>query len=237
MARKINERLKVDVGIPAQAINSTNVTGAYFSLRDYSRIMFVLICGAIAAAKTAVLEALQYDGSAAKGIPSDAAQAAKGTATANAKATSVTITLDEAIATDAVTVNGKTFEFVASNPTGDQVLLGADDTASAKNLADAITEKCPGLKATSALGVVTVVSDDPGSVTIDAASADTTVTIATVSAIAYVEVDASSLDLANGFLTVAPKVTTNDNITCAVFVIRADPRMTPEQAVAAAADV
>lgn len=87
-----------------------------------------------------------------------------------------TATLSTAVGTNAVTVAGVTFTFVASiGTTAGNVLLGADDTAAAANLAAAINAplttgstqvavtaanaiklKKAGIYATSALGVVTI---------------------------------------------------------------------------------
>lgn len=89
---------------------------------------------------------------------------------------SQTATLSTAVATNAVTIAGVTFTFVSSiGTTAGNVLLGADDTAAAANLAAAINApwttgstqvavtaanqkklKTAGIRATSALGVVTI---------------------------------------------------------------------------------
>ncbi len=69
----------------------------------------------------------------------------------------------------------------------------------------------PGVTATSALGVVTLKATNPGEKLITIADPAATITPATTQAQAYVEIDAGSLDIANGFQFVAAKVTTTAN--------------------------
>lgn len=93
-----------------------------------------------------------------------------------------TFTLDTVIATDAVSINGVTFTGVASGATGNQFNIGADDTATAVNLAAAINASVTALvtgvvTATSATTVVTVTAVVPGvgGNVIAIASADSTI--------------------------------------------------------------
>lgn len=78
-----------------------------------------------------------------------------------------TATLVNAGATDSITINGVEFAAVVSGATGNQWNLGADDTADAANLAAKInastTARVAGVvRATSALGVVTIIAMQPG---------------------------------------------------------------------------
>jgi phage tail sheath gpL-like len=80
---------------------------------------------------------------------------------------SATATLVDAGATDSITINGVEFAAVVSGATGNQWNIGADDTADAVNLAAAInastTARVAGVvRATSALGVVTIRAKQPG---------------------------------------------------------------------------
>lgn len=82
-----------------------------------------------------------------------------------AVAASGTITLSSFVADDTVAVAGVTLTGKASPSTDVQFAIGADDTATAANLAACINAKStlsPFLLATSALGVVTVTSKIPG---------------------------------------------------------------------------
>jgi len=96
-----------------------------------------------------------------------------------------TLTLVSAIATDAVTVNGKTYTFQAGAPTTyGQVQIGVSDTASATNLKNAINsyETRVGneyeVVATSNAGVVTITARAEGTAgnAITISSADSTIT-------------------------------------------------------------
>lgn len=78
---------------------------------------------------------------------------------------SATLTLTSVIATDAIAVNGLTFTAVASGATAVQFNVGADDAATAVNLAAAInahTDLVGLVTATALLTVVTVTAARPG---------------------------------------------------------------------------
>ncbi len=79
----------------------------------------------------------------------------------NGVAASGTLTLSSVVATNACTVGGVTFTAVASGATGNQFNVGANDTATAVNLAAAINASVSAgvlsvVTATSAAAVVTV---------------------------------------------------------------------------------
>jgi phage tail sheath gpL-like len=83
----------------------------------------------------------------------------------NAVKATGTITLSSHVATNTVTVNGITFTCMASGATGNQYNVGADDTATAANLATALNANTTldgMIVATSALGVVTLTALMPG---------------------------------------------------------------------------
>lgn len=88
----------------------------------------------------------------------------------------LTITLDTVIATDVVAVNGVTLTFVAADPGENEVLVGADDEATAINLAAKI-DALANITATSDADVVTVTSTVPG-VYLAVTTSDTTMVIA-----------------------------------------------------------
>lgn len=109
-----------------------------------------------------------------------------GNATVNlrtgAVAASGTLTSTNAIATDAISINGVTFTCVASGATGNQWNLGADDTADCVNLAAAINASASALvsehvTATSSSNVVTITAKVPGASgnAITLSSADATI--------------------------------------------------------------
>jgi len=136
------KRAKIDVGLPAQSIASTSVTGTYFEMQMYRKALAILDVGAMDAENTATIEILQ----------------AKDAAGTGAKA-------------------------------------------------------------------------------ITGASAAITATGTLASGCAFVEVDVSSLDLANGFEYIAIKVTTNATLNAAAILVRGDGRFEPVQDVNASASV
>lgn len=78
-----------------------------------------------------------------------------------------TVTLSSHVATNTVTINGVAFTCMASGATGNQYNVGADDTATADNLAAAINASSTALvsgyvTASAASGVVTVTAVRPG---------------------------------------------------------------------------
>lgn len=85
----------------------------------------------------------------------------------NAAKASGTITLSSHVATDTVTINGTTLTAIASGANSSQYNIGADDTATAVNLASTInahTTLSTMVYATSALGVVTLTALIPGAI-------------------------------------------------------------------------
>ncbi len=242
--KAIREAIKFDSGIQAQSLNG-NETGPYFSLREYGRVLACLIVGAMAAGNTAKIEFLQatdVDGSDAKGIPTTAEQAATATITANTKASKVTLTFSSLVDTDAFIINGLTFTCEDTDPalSSRQFASGANDTEAATNAAAVINDDTygvPGVKATAASGVITLEAEDPGNAVITASTSDATITIATVEAVAYIEITEGQLDLDNGFSHIAAKVTTDAATVISVAVLRGNPRRTPVQKIAASAIV
>ncbi|MEN6325795.1 MAG: hypothetical protein ABFD18_06275 [Syntrophomonas sp.] len=240
--KRLNEELKIDIGLVAQALNNSNVTGRYYDVSNYRKVLAVLNAGAMADTKTTKVEILQAKdaaGTDAKGIPSTADQDVVATITANTLVTTATLTLATVLAGDKVTINGLVFTAAAAADLPNRVFAQAgDDTADAASLVSAInhaTAGVPGITATSALGVVTLVADDPGEILITITDAAATITPATTQAIAYVEVDVAQMDTNNGFTHLAVKVTTTANTVVSADLLRGDARFTPIQKVGAAA--
>jgi hypothetical protein len=246
MKERIHEQIKIDVGIQAQSLNG-NITGAYYNMAGYSKLMALLTAGAIAATKTAKIELLQAkdaDGTDAKGIPTTAAQEATATITANALVTKATITLALFLAGGTITINGLVFTAHADTTTKSkrEFSIAGDDTADAAELASCINDPTygvPGVKATPAAAVVTLEADPAGEevITVSSVPDDTTCVKATVEAQAFVEIDTRKLDKNNDFNHVAAKVTTDAAISVGAAVIREGARITPEQKVGAKAVV
>lgn len=235
MNKLVSETVKLDVALAPQSLNGAG-TGEYFKLDKYGKALFVVEFGAMAAGATSalqVMQALDAAGTGAKAVTHNAA-----TITANIKVAAATLTCDTVIADDQVTINGLVFTAAANEDLPNRKFaVGANDTECAASLAKAInhaTAGVPGITATSALGVVTLVAAEPGEATITIADAAQTITPATLRALGYVECDASFLDTANGFDHVAIRVTNSAAMQTGAILIRGQARYTPEQFVAAA---
>lgn len=234
--KNLSKRAKIDIGVKPQALNNTNVTGRYFGLQMFRKIIYLLTGGAMAATKTTKIEILQAKDAAGTGAK--AITGAEATITANTAVTEATLTCASVLATEAVTVNDVVFTAAAAEDLPKHIFaVGADDTACAASLVKAINAAELGITATSALGVVTLKATNPGETVITIKDAAATITAATLEEQGYIEVDVGSLDLAGGFEFVAAKVTTTANTVIAVDVIRSDDRFEPVQKVGASAAV
>jgi hypothetical protein len=231
--KAIREAVKFDSGLQAQSLNG-NVTGHYFSLQEYGRVLACLIVGAMAATKTAKIELLQAkdaDGTDAKGIPTTAEQAATATITANTKVKKATADITSIANTDVITVNGVAFTKAAAEDTD------ANEFDNGASLASQINTDVDGVTASFDTNTLTVVADDGYTVTIAKTENAGTITLATTEALAYVEITEGQLDLDNNFSHVAAKVTTDAAMVISAAVLRGHPRRTPAQNAAAKAVV
>ncbi len=242
---RIYESEKLDIALVPQALNDTNVTGKYHPVKNYGRILALLAGGAMAATKTTKVELLQAvdnDGTDAKGIPTTAAQAATATITANALVTECTVTLATFLAGGTITINGLVFTAHATvtTPANREFSIAGSDTQDAVELCLCINDATygvPGVKASNAAGVVTLVSKKPGEVVITMSSNpdDGTCVKATIKAQSFVEISTDKMDFENVFNHVAAKVTTTANTTVSVALIRGAFRLAPVQKVGASA--
>jgi hypothetical protein len=242
MKERLSEIMKIDEGIQAQSLNGA-ATGRYYDMAGFTKAIAILAIGAVAATKTAKVELLQakdLDGTDAKGIPTTAGQLATATVTANALVTKATITLATFLATGTITINGIVFTAHASTTTvaNREFSISGNDTADAAELVTCINDATygvPGVFATSAAGVVTLISTVAGKtlITISSSPDDGTCTKATVEAQAYVEIDIRQLDKNNDFNHVAVKVTTDSATVVGALLLRGGARTTPDQKVGA----
>jgi len=239
MAGRLYEGSKVDVGLVPQALNNTNVTGAYHPFDRAREMLAVLIVGAMAATKTAILAL--YEAKDATGTDAQALTDKSVTITANTKVTKVTLTLASFAAGETVVIQrgsdtAVTFTAHASTTTAAnrEFSIGGDDTADAAALAGLInnaTYGVDGVLASAATGVVTLTLTEPGRGTLTVTSTSTHITIATVEAMAYVAL--LDEELSDGYTHVAAKVTTTANTVVAVNLISTGLRYGSDQSVAA----
>ena len=238
---KLNNFLKIDPALTAASHGTAAVTGAFYKMGQFRRALFVLIVGALNEGKTSKLQirqATDAGGSNAKDIDN-----ATCTIEANTKVNSLTITAASVAANETITVNGITFTCASSENLDERKFLAyaesTKDAGTAKSIADCIndaTNGVPGVTASAVDAVVTLTVDEPGKTVITASSDAATLTVATISAIAFVEVEATHLDEANGFTHVAAKLTNDAAANSSVTLLRGDARYTPDQVVAASKD-
>lgn len=230
---KMNNYTKIDVGIPPQSVASSAVTGAYYNMQDYRKILFTGNAGAVADGQTVVFQAMQAtdgEGSDAKVITNVSATITSPVNVASAKVVGATV-----VAGNVITINGTTF-------TGSDTPTAADgefDTSGTSNaamtdLATVVNSLLPDLVASTTDDTMTLTVKDPGETTITITDETNTFTPSTLSAVAYVEVDESALD--DGFTHVALKGTTDATIVIGASAERGGASYTPTQHVAASKD-
>lgn len=234
---RLSEQLKVDVALGTQAVNNGNATGSYYDMSNYRKALVVLNGGAMAATKTTKLELLQAkdaSGKDAKGIPSDAEQAASATITANVNVLAATIELAAAVATDTVEINGITFAMAAAT---DTAIREAKDAAGLAQCVNDSAKGVPGVKASASGTVVTLVVTQTGEklLAVKGTNIAGSVVVATTQAFCVVELNADKMDTNNGFTHLAAKVTTTANTTVGAIILRGDARFSPRQYVGASA--
>lgn len=237
MANLLSEELKIDTAfVPTAALNGAN-TGPYYPMDSWRKALFVVEIGAMAAAATCALQAMQAT-DAAGGGPAKVITGLTDTITANTDCEVVTLTLNAVQVGDQVTINGVTFTAAAAADLPNRVFdQSGDNTADAASLAAAInhaTAGVPGITATSNLAVVTLAATAPGEATVTITTPAATITPATVRAIGYLEVDAAMLDNANGFGHVALRITNSAGMITSALLIRGNGRYCAVQHVAAA---
>ena len=238
MKTRIHEDAKIDVGLISQALNNTNATGKYHSLKDYRSALAILSGGAMAATKTTKVEFLQAKDAAATGAK--AITGAEATITANALVTELTITLATFLVDGTITINDLVFTAHATvtTPANREFSISGNDTADGDELVTCINDATygvPGVMASNNAGAVTLIATDPGEkvITVTSSPDDGTVVKATTKAQAFVEILSTSLDKKLDFTHIAAKVTTTANSNVAVVLQRGRYRFTPEQKVGA----
>ena len=218
---KIREELKFDVGMVAQEIDNSNVTGAYFPMAGYRSLIAVINVGAMAKTKTAILQLMQ----ATNALAGSAKVVTVGTCTITAavNCTHLQVTLATVLNTESIVINGLTFTGHTDTTTvaDREFSISGNDTADAVEFCICVNDPTygvPGVLATSALGVVQLTSESPGETLITAVSGDATLAVVTVEAQAYVEIDPMILDAT--FDHVAFKVTSTATGNVSATLIR-----------------
>lgn len=233
MNAKLEEQVKVDVGVTPTSLASTSKTGAFYAMAQWARALFVVEVAAVADTKTIVAQVRQAtDGDGTD--PKDITNAAV-TITSPTKASEVTVTATTIIDEDLITINGTVFTCEDTTPDAalGQFDSGATDTDAIANLAAVVNSLLPKVKATASTNVLTLRARAPGEQTITITDAESTMVPAVVKALAYIEVEHRFLDHNNGFDHVAIKLTTDATIVAGATLVRGHGRFSPEQFVAA----
>jgi hypothetical protein len=230
--QKIFEGLKFDIGLVGQTLNNSNVTGKYHSMVGWERAVAVLICGALAAGTTCLLEILEGEDS--DGTSGALLTGAAATITANTNITEGTVDLGSSANTDVVTINGIAFTQAAATSAADREFQNA---AGLKTCVEDATYGVAGVEASVAGDVVTLMADPLGDVVITVSKTENagTITLATTKAIAYVEIE--NMDLSGDNNHIAAKVTSTGNGVVAVALLRGPHKNAITQKVGASAVV
>lgn len=231
---RLYEELKIDVGLEAQALDNSNVTGKYHPLAEFREVLAILSGGSMAKTKTTILQIMQAKNAAA--LEAKVITLATCTITANTLVTELTIALATVLADEIITINSLVFTAHGTVTTvaNREFSISGDDTADATELCVCINDPdygVPGVTATNNAGTITLVSTVPGATLITAATTDATFTVVTTKGQAYVSIEALALD--DDFSHVAVKVTSTATGTVAVVLIRAKARKGISQRVGA----
>ena len=227
MNHLLSEGLKVDNAIGPASLNGAN-TGRYFRLDDWRKGLFVVEIGAMAAGATSALQVME----AQDAVPTNAQAITNltDTITANVHVAEATITCAAIAVADEITINGVTFTAAAAADYPNNVFdQSGNNDADAASLAAAINHAAgvPGITATANGAVVTLTVTEPGDLYITVANAAVTMTVATVRAVAYLEVDASMLDTADDYTHVALRVTNSAAMVTGATLLRGSGRYNP----------
>lgn len=252
---KISERLKFDVGLIPQTINNSNVTGAYYDMRGWTKAALVCLDGANVVNKVTKVEFLQAtaaagtgakvvkQGNSSTGTESSASNTAAATKISNV--TKATVTLSSAGNGETLTItdtDGTDYVFTAHTNTttaaSRQFRIDGTDAQDATALYGLLTHATygvPGLSfADDTSGAITITVKDAGEGTFSVATSAVTHFIpAIVEQLLYTEIDVGDLDLSGGFYYVACKVTKTGNGIVGATLIRQTGDFPPEQAAAA----
>lgn len=215
---RVIDQVKSDVALSPQALNNTNVTGKFFQLTEQSDLSFILLASTMAAATTMKLEIVQAkdtDGTDVKDLTGS-----DKTLTANTKVTEATIALATVANNDVVTIlaDGVTTSFTKAAATS----VANKEFADAAGLVLNINNYYAGvLKASAVTTTVTVaVVDGKADITVTKTENAGTITLATTEAQITVSAKPEDIDKANGFTSIAPKVTCTSNSVVAVVIER-----------------
>jgi len=247
------ERNKVDTAIPYQilATPAPGITSRLFKMDRWCKAVFAIVVDTMALAETVVCEVwedLVNTGATAAAI-GGAAPTATATITANINATIISITVGVVLVGDTVTINGVVFTAAAAPDHANQVFDQVSGVAAtiATDLAACINAAASQALLTAASGgagitvaddlaaVLTLTITEAGEYTLTVVSSNAArLAIATVQALALLEVEDTALSAADSW--VAINLVGAATIHAAVVLVRGDSRYEPNAQHVAATD-
>jgi len=237
MSKGIAGTVKVANAMLPLSLNGASTTHKFFPVNAYHRVLFHVFGSAasIANAVTMTCQTMQATsaaGAVAKVVTNNAA-----TATVPAGIVAANVTLLNAAATHAITINGLTFTgAAATDVTKREFIASGNDAADCTALIACINDATygvPGVTAAEgALDSIDLTVSEPGETTITITDANAAFTVIATAMEALVEVDLGALDIAGGFDHVGLRVTNSAAITTCTTAIF-DSRYAPLQKVAA----
>jgi hypothetical protein len=237
MSKGIAGTFKIANAMLPLSLNGASATHKFFPVNAYHRVLFHVFGSAasIADAVTMICQTMQATdaaGTGAKAVTNNVA-----TATVPVGVVAANVTLLNAAAGSAITINGLTFTGAAATNTAlRQFKADGNDAADCTALISCINDATYGVPGvTAAEGVndsIDLTISEPGEATITITNADAVFTPIATAMEALVEVDLGALDIAGGFDHVGLRVTNSAAITTVTTAIF-DGRYAPLQKVAA----
>lgn len=227
----LSEQLKSVIGLVPVSLATANSTGQYF--RAGLRNKFIILAGAMASGKTVVAEI--YEAKDGKGTDAQAITAATCTITSPTKASKANVVVNAPTVGKTVIVNGVTYTAAAAYSLANKEFTQASELDTLINYYQGDT-----LYAADDGGTNVVISaKNPGdtAITITGTLEALKLVASTLESLAYIEVDAGNMDLADGFTHLAIKITTDATIVVSCVVEIEDySRQRPASFAAAASD-
>lgn len=219
--KRIYDENKIDVSIAPQSVSGA-VTGSFFPMKNTRTVAFPFYVGAMAVGNTVAAQVVQATDSAGSGVKDVSGAAC--TLTANVNVSKATVTLATFTAGSTIVINGLTFTAHATVTTvaNREFSIAGTDTQDAVQLVTCINDATygvPGVTASSAAGVVTLVATNAGEASISVTGVATIGVAATVMAVGYVEVSTDLLDTNNGFIYAALKLTNSAALNVAAGLV------------------
>lgn len=233
--KRIYDDVKFDTVIENQSLTGA-LNGSFLPMKNHRTVGFAFTVGAMATGDTIVAQIVQATDGSGTGVKD--LTGATCTLTADTNVAKATITLATFTAGSVIVINGITFTAHASTTTiaNREFSIAGTDTQDAVELISIINDATygvPGVTATSALGVVTLVATDPGETSISVTGVATIGEAATLAAIGYIEVSTDLLDTNNDFIYASIELTTSTALDVSAVAVSDRSRYTSDQYLAA----